>query len=155
MEACQGHGIPLKIARGFSFAGPRLPENAGFAMADFIADARAGRKITVKGDGTPVRSYLHAADMAAWLWGSLMENSRTAIFNLGSEEPIRLVDLAARIGKISNIQINIGGHHCTGIVKNDVYFPLLSARSYLTHSHNKRKLEIILFNELAGLNLCQ
>ena len=119
MEACQRHGIPLKIARGFSFAGPRLPDNAGFAMADFIADARAGRNITVKGDGTPVRSYLHAADMTTWLWKILLQEANRQIFNVGSEEAIRLVDLAKKIGEIANTKVIVlnpprTGRGCAG-----------------------------------------
>lgn len=91
MEACQRHGIPLKIARGFAFVGPRLPENAGFAMADFLGDAAAGRPIRVKGDGQPVRSYLYAADMTAWLWAVFLCGEPGLPYNVGSPEgkPIR------------------------------------------------------------------
>lgn len=97
LAACEKQGIPLKIARGFAFAGPRLPENAGFALADFLRDAREGRPIKIKGTGSPVRSYMHAKDMTLWLWKIILSVSEKGIFNLGSEEGVRIADLAAQI----------------------------------------------------------
>ena len=141
MEACQGHGIPLKIARGFSFAGPRLPENAGFAMADFIADARAGRKITVKGDGTPVRSYLHAADMAAWLWIKLLDSLKTEPFNLGSDEPVRLIDLASKISNRAGVPLGVAGQGEPKTTARHFYLPAISQKNYALQQFLPRTLD--------------
>jgi len=142
MEICQKHGIPLKVARGFSFIGPRLPENAGFAMADFIADARAGRNITVKGDGTPVRSYLHAADMTTWLWKILLHETNRQIFNVGSEEAIRLADLAELVAKLTSSQVEIMGSNPGTTSNNVIYTPLVTkSRSHLRLSRPRTLLQ--------------
>ena len=149
LQASQKHGIPLKIARGFSFAGPRLPENAGFAMADFIADARAGRNITVKGDGTPVRSYLHAADMTTWLWKILLQEANRKIFNVGSAEAIRLVDLAKKIGEIANTKVIVLNPPRTGRGKCDHYTPITQAAvRELSLSGHKKSLKTILLSQI-------
>jgi dTDP-glucose 4,6-dehydratase len=89
--------LDVVIGRLFAFVGPGMPLDAHFAIGNFIRDATAGREIVVTSDGSPVRSYLYAADLAAWLLRLLVSGRAGAAYNVGSDAAVSLAQLAALV----------------------------------------------------------
>lgn len=110
-QCAQESGIELALARCFTFVGPHLPLDLNFAIGNFIGDALAGRTIRIGGDGTPVRSYLYAADLAIWLWTLLLQpvgvSSEPQVYNVGSGEAISIEELARMVVEELNSSLRV------------------------------------------------
>ena len=90
----QAVGLEIKIARCYAFLGAHLPLDAHFAAGHFLGDALASRTIRIASDGSAVRSYLYAGDLAIWLWTMLFRAPSLRPYNVGSEEEVTIRELA-------------------------------------------------------------
>jgi dTDP-glucose 4,6-dehydratase len=95
--------IAVKVARIFAVVGEEMPLDGRYAIGNFVRDALSTTSdaITINGDGTPVRSYLHVDDVARWLLAVHASESQFGAFNVGSELPVSIRQLADIISKHS------------------------------------------------------
>jgi nucleoside-diphosphate-sugar epimerase len=101
------HGFDVISTRCFAFVGPGLPLDGQFAIGNFIRDALEGSPIQLSTTGEAVRSYLYGADLAVWLLVLLMEAENGSAINIGSDRPIRIVDLANRVRDLVNPRLEV------------------------------------------------
>jgi len=106
-------GLPVTIARCFEVIGPFLPAHS--PVGHFIREALDGKPIQVQGDGTPVHSYLYAADLAIWLWNILLRGEAGRVYNVGSPEEISLGELAGMIGSLLNTSVTTTARPAPGV----------------------------------------
>lgn len=99
--------LPILILRPFAFIGPYQGLEKPWAINNFIRDGILGGPIRIFGNGLTVRSYLYASDMAAWILKSLILGEVGESYNLGSNEGISLDDLADKVRKLINGNIEI------------------------------------------------
>lgn len=92
------HGTEIKVARIFNTYGPRMLENDGRVVSNFIVQALRGEPITIYGGGTQTRSFCFVDDLVRGLQ-LLMESpaSVTGPCNLGNPHEVTIEAIAREV----------------------------------------------------------
>src|SRR5918994_5900225 len=67
MDHYRAHGTVVKIARIFNSYGPRMLENDGRVVSNFIVQALRNEPLTIYGDGSQTRSFCYVDDLVEGL----------------------------------------------------------------------------------------
>ncbi|MBS2964418.1 SDR family oxidoreductase [Actinocrinis puniceicyclus] len=89
-------GADTVIVRIFNTYGPRMRPGDGRAVPNFIAQARAGRPLTVAGDGTQTRSLCYVDDTVAGILAAA-RGAHPGPINLGNPAELTILALAQYI----------------------------------------------------------
>lgn len=101
-------GLPVVIARFFNTVGPRQSPAYGMVLPRFVEQALLGRPMTVYGNGTQVRSFTWVGD-AVEASIRLMDSKAAegGVFNVGSDEPVTIAELAERVRDLTESRSEI------------------------------------------------
>jgi UDP-glucose 4-epimerase len=92
------YGLPLVIARFFNVVGPRQTGSYGMVLPRFVDAALAGKPLIVHDDGRQVRCFAHVADVVRAVLELMQRPSALGrVFNIGSDQPISILELAQRV----------------------------------------------------------
>jgi UDP-glucose 4-epimerase len=96
-------GLPVVIGRLFNVVGPRQVGAYGMVVPRFVEAALAGRPLIVHDDGQQVRCFAHVADVVrAIVELTAHTDAPGRVFNIGSDQPIAILDLARRVIAAAN-----------------------------------------------------
>ncbi len=105
----QHRGTPATVIRLFNVAGPRQLGDYGMVLPRLVGQALRGEALTVYGDGTQTRTFIHVDDAIRALAACADHQEAVGqIFNIGSDHEVRIIDLAelirARVGASGPIE---------------------------------------------------
>jgi UDP-glucose 4-epimerase len=101
-------GLPVVVGRFFNVVGPRQIGRYGMVLPRFVDQALAGGPLVVHDDGRQVRCFAHVRDVVGAV-RRLMACPEAAgrVFNLGSDVPVTIRQLAETVVRLINPALEI------------------------------------------------
>ena len=94
------YGIDVRVMRIFNTYGPRMAEQDGRVVSNFIVQALKGEDITIYGDGLQTRSFCYVSDLVAGAESFLFHSGDIDTpINLGNSHEFYIRDLAELVIK--------------------------------------------------------
>ena len=91
------YNVDIRIARIFNTYGPKMSEDDGRVVSNFIVQALNNHPITIYGDGNQTRSFCYVDDLISGLIKLFDQPGVTTPINLGNPVAINMKDLAKEI----------------------------------------------------------
>ncbi|RCG30661.1 NAD-dependent epimerase/dehydratase family protein [Sphaerisporangium album] len=95
------HGVRCGIVRLFNVYGPHMSLSDGRVVPAFIGQALSGLPLTVFGDGGQTRSLCYVDDAVEGMVASCVHDTGGRPVNIGSDEEVSVLDLAALILRLT------------------------------------------------------
>jgi UDP-glucuronate decarboxylase len=99
MDYYRVHNVDVRIVRIFNTYGPRMAQNDGRVVSNFIVQALQGKDITVYGSGEQTRSFCYVDDLIDGMmqYMALNSNSIPGPINLGNPGEFTMNELAEKV----------------------------------------------------------
>ena len=99
MDYYRVHKIKAKIVRIFNTYGPRMSENDGRVVSNFIVQALTGKDITIYGDGMQTRSFCYVDDLLDAMQAMMnhSDNDFVGPVNIGNPVEFTMWELAHKV----------------------------------------------------------
>jgi UDP-glucuronate decarboxylase len=107
MDYHRQNQVDTRIARIFNTYGPRMLENDGRVVSNFIVQALRGDKITVYGTGEQTRSFCYVDDLIEGLIRLMNVEDVHDPVNLGNAGEFTIKELANEVARACDVPIQI------------------------------------------------
>lgn len=101
MDYHRQNKVDIRIIRIFNTYGPRMLENDGRVVSNFIVQALKGENITVYGDGNQTRSFCYVDDLVDGMIKMMNQDGFIGPVNLGNPNEITIRELAETVIHLS------------------------------------------------------
>ncbi len=98
--------VDIRVARIFNTYGPRMLENDGRVVSNFVVQALRNQPLTVYGNGAQTRSFCYASDLVNGLM-RLMNGDCIGPVNLGNPDEYTILQLAQAVQQMVNPESDI------------------------------------------------
>lgn len=88
------HNVDIRVIRIFNTYGPRMLENDGRVVSNFIMQALRNEDITIYGTGEQTRSFCYVSDLIEAMIKMMEQNETTGPINLGNPSEYKMIELA-------------------------------------------------------------
>ena len=102
------YSLPVVVGRFFNVVGPRQTGSYGMVLPRFVDAALAGRPPIVHDDGRQVRCFGHVSDVVRAVLDLMATPAALGrVFNIGSDQPVSILELAEKVIAIVNPNLAI------------------------------------------------
>lgn len=105
------YGIDIRVIRIFNTYGPRMLENDGRVVSNFIVQALHNKDITIYGDGLQTRSFCFVSDLVKGMTAMMEQDDFAGPVNLGNP-------CEKKIKKLAEMIVDMTGSHSKIIYKS-------------------------------------
>jgi UDP-glucuronate decarboxylase len=107
MDYHRQNNVDTRIARIFNTYGPRMLENDGRVVSNFIVQALRGEELTIYGTGNQTRSFCFVDDLVEGLIRLMNTDGVHDPVNLGNPGEFTMKELASEVASLCNTELNI------------------------------------------------
>lgn len=107
MDYHRQNNVDIRIARIFNTYGPRMLENDGRVVSNFVVQALRGEELTLYGTGSHTRSFCYVDDLVEGLIRLMNVDNIHDPVNLGNPEEFTIKELAEEVGRACGGNIKI------------------------------------------------
>jgi UDP-glucuronate decarboxylase len=101
------YGVEVRIARIFNTYGPRMHENDGRVVSNFVVQALSGKPLTIFGDGKQTRSFCYVSDLIEGFVRLMASEHGCDPVNLGNPRESTMIELATLIKQMTGSKSEI------------------------------------------------
>lgn len=107
MDYHRQNNVDIRIARIFNTYGPRMLENDGRVVSNFIVQALRGKELTIYGRGEQTRSFCYVDDLIEGLIRLMNTDGIDGPVNLGNPGEFTIRELADEVAKATGQEVKI------------------------------------------------